>query len=74
MSKKQFALGDKNHKVLITMFVFAMVVIGVIFGISNYGADYVTHNVEIINVTLGFVNTALLLIIVGILVRMESRI
>lgn len=67
------ALRHGHHKLLIMLFVFAMAVLGIWIGIKNYGVDYLQYNVEIVTLTLMFINTGLLLTIVAILLHMEEE-
>ena len=63
-------LSLRHHKIAITFLVILMAAIGITFGIKTYGPVYLQHNVEIVLLTLSFVNTGLLLAIVGLLTRM----
>ena len=74
VTKTHYPLGHAQHKLWITVVIIITVMLGLYFGANSYGYDYISHNVEIVNVTLTFVNTVLLLIAVAILVRIEEHI
>lgn len=63
------ALEHRYYKVWVTILVFIMAALGIGVGIKSYGPEYIRHNVEIVSLTLSFINTALILVMVGLLLR-----